>query len=362
MFAVKAPRRAFTLVELLVVIAIIGILIALLLPAIQKVREAANRTDCKNNMKQIGVAIQSYLTLHGRFPSNWGHKKSSSQKTSDPTTLGHSWLTAILGSVGHQPLYDKIAWGKDPMFSDPVRYKNNSLVFTTKIKTFICPSDSHEGILEGQAFLTGGPVAVTNYKGVLGANWGETRASCDKAGGWSPEFLYKKQHANPDLDLMGRNRTSRKGLDESDGLFCRNYFNPSRSNNNREHMEIVSDSNVRDGQSSTFAVGECLPEHCDWSAWYWFDGASATCAIPLNYDMGTDPLVNSHDKANTFGFKSYHTGVTNFCMADGAVPGISDDICNGANSSMPEDEVREKMRVYRAMATIDGGEDDELPF
>jgi len=357
MSVAKAPRRAFTLVELLVVIAIIGILIALLLPAVQKVREAARRTECKNNMKQIGAAIQNYLTTHGKFPLNWGHKRTSSQKTSDPKTLGHSWLTMILPEIGRLSLYEKIGFAKDPMYTDPIRKKNNSLVYTTKMEPFMCPSDTHDGVLEGQAFLTGGPVGVTNYKACAGANWGETRASCDRSDGWSPRFLYKKM----DDDLIGRNRTSRNGLDLGDGLICRNYFNPGETDN--EYIVITRDADVSDGAASTFAVGECLPEHCNWSAWYWFDGATATCGIPLNYDAGEDPLEHRNDKANTYGFKSNHTAVTNFCFADGSVHGLSDDVCNGANpNEMSEEELRQAMRVYRAMATIDGKETEELPF
>ena len=370
MSAAKAPRRAFTLVELLVVIAIIGVLIALLLPAVQAVREAARRTECGNQLGQIGKAISNYLSTHGKYPLNWGHKTSDNTDTASPSTLGHSWLTMILPELGQIALYERIGMAKPPLYTDAVRRKNNSFVFTTKIETFMCPSDTHEGILEGQAFITGGPVAVTNYKGCLGANWGTMGASCDGKGGWSPKFSYKKQHTNPDLDLPGRHRLTSDGLDLSDGLFCRNFYNPTYELRHvmpdqfsPEYLVITTHADVIDGASSTFAVGECLPEYCDWSSWYWFDGALATCAIPLNFDMGEDPLQTSSDKANTYGFRSHHTGVTNFCMADGTVHGISDDICNGAESTESPDEIRDKMRVYRAMATIDGKESTkDWPF
>jgi len=100
--------RGFTLVELLVVIAIIGILVALLLPAVQSAREAARRLECKNNLKQIGLALHSYHAAHGTFPYGSGDCCSPS----NPKSWGGVWTTMILPQLEQQNLHDKIDFDK----------------------------------------------------------------------------------------------------------------------------------------------------------------------------------------------------------------------------------------------------------
>src|SRR5579883_117908 len=99
---ISGRRRGFTLIELLVVIAIIGVLVSLLLPAVQKVREAANRASCQNNLKQLGLALQNYHTSNQCFPPGQTHIKFPSGQV-----VGYSWITQILPYVEMDNLYKK---------------------------------------------------------------------------------------------------------------------------------------------------------------------------------------------------------------------------------------------------------------
>src|SRR5437660_1682166 len=133
-------RRGFTLIELLVVIAIIAVLIALLLPAVQAAREAARRSQCINNMKQIGLALANYESANGSYPASYG--------SSADMTLGNHWGTwgswsptaLMLPYLEQKPLYDAINFSVvshgDKAHADIM----NSTAVTTRISSFICPS------------------------------------------------------------------------------------------------------------------------------------------------------------------------------------------------------------------------------
>jgi prepilin-type N-terminal cleavage/methylation domain-containing protein/prepilin-type processing-associated H-X9-DG protein len=159
-------RRGFTLVELLVVIAIIGILVALLLPAIQAAREAARRSQCSNNAKQIGLALQNYHDTHGSFPPGviWGPGVA-------PYTLPyhHTWNVMILPFIEQQSLYNTVdvrlpIWGQ--------------AVVGTNVPTLRCPSDGRETPDQTSN------IAVTNYPGTEGYHW-HPNANIGNAAPWN---------------------------------------------------------------------------------------------------------------------------------------------------------------------------------
>jgi len=148
-------RRGFTLIELLVVIAIIAVLIGLLLPAVQKVREAANRLSCGNNLKQLGLALHQFHNAQGRFPP--GQVRGPYPAAGVYRPVRHGWAVFILPYVEQQPLYDLYHWDQDS--GGPA----NQGVVAHPLKNFWCPSAP-----EQDRYYLRGPVASYGGKGACG--------------------------------------------------------------------------------------------------------------------------------------------------------------------------------------------------
>ena len=129
----QRDSRGFTLVELLVVITIIGILIALLLPAVQAAREAARRMQCSNNIKQVALALHNYHSTYKRFPIGYRYAPYGSSSNSWP------WCERILPYLEQQAVYDKIDW-QFPCVSSPYEQDAHD-VYVAQISAFLCPSD-----------------------------------------------------------------------------------------------------------------------------------------------------------------------------------------------------------------------------
>jgi len=302
-------RRAFTLVELLVVIAIIGVLVALLLPAVQAAREAARRTQCVNNLKQLAIAVHNFHDTHQKFPQN-GSKFSQGSGTCC-TEFSWSWIARSLPFFEQQPLFTEAGIDDKSMKNNPSIAKN--------IKSLFCPSDvallpsnSPSKTRSDMQIWDHGPEALSNYKGVTGANW------C--WGNWP--FL----GTNGSCDCFYQNGT---GL--GDGIFFRTdiLF--------RQRM-----AEITDGTSNTLMVGEDVPEYSAWCGWAYSNHAVGTCAIPpnvnLNKQFGVAPTWNWE---NTYSFRSRHPNGLQFALADGSVRFLRANI---------------DLAIYRAAATTQGGE------
>jgi prepilin-type N-terminal cleavage/methylation domain-containing protein/prepilin-type processing-associated H-X9-DG protein len=162
----RANRRGFTLIELLVVIAIIAILISLLLPAVQQAREAARRTQCRNNLKQIGLALHNYHDTNLTFPmglsdSVWG----AAEITGD----GWAWGTALLPYMDQTALYNQFNFN-----DNPYNTSGNQALVATVLPAFICPSDGNNPLVisnnPGNAAAGKGTnaIAISSYMGSAG--------------------------------------------------------------------------------------------------------------------------------------------------------------------------------------------------
>jgi len=316
-------RRAFTLIELLVVIAIIAILIALLLPAVQQAREAARRTQCKNNMKQLGLALHNYHDVYNQFPINY-----STVFTLD--NISSSWMVGILPYIEQANLYSQInpnfGINNDPRSLTPNTVPpvnpSNGWVAKQIIPAYRCPSDTSDAIMGGRANY-GGTWAVNSYKGVAGANWAW--------GSWVSPAAFNNTR-------WGSNN---HGLDRGNGLLFRGNGFPYSN----------SFKDITDGTSNTFAIGEAVPRYTTHTWWWWFNGTTATCSIPLNAApvCATTPglskdqwLTNcAGDWNNNYSFYSRHVGGGQFTLGDGSVRFVSENI---------------DLTLYRSLATVGGGE------
>jgi prepilin-type N-terminal cleavage/methylation domain-containing protein/prepilin-type processing-associated H-X9-DG protein len=153
-FLTTARRRGFTLIELLVVIAIIAVLIGLLLPAVQKVREAAGRMKCADNLKQLGLAMHNYHDTMGTFPPAYVNKGPYGNTS---FSFSHGWAPFLLPYIEQQPLYNLYRWDV-PLF-DP----GNRAVVSRHLKLFQCPPAP-----EQDRYFTLGPFAVFGTQGACG--------------------------------------------------------------------------------------------------------------------------------------------------------------------------------------------------
>ncbi len=192
----KSTARGFSLVELLVVIAIIGILLAMMLPAVQSVRESARRSQCSNNLKQIGVALHTYHAVTRVFPASsiWPSNVNLSQET--VTTMGTNWIIAILPQLDQMPLSQAFNLSSGIYVSNAL----NATARATSLSVMRCPTDTYAWQ----------PYDGTKYG--LGSNWGAGQLWCE----W--RFQLSGQQPGPDVSGLGPERLAGERPDRFPGL------------------------------------------------------------------------------------------------------------------------------------------------
>ncbi|MDZ7617746.1 MAG: DUF1559 domain-containing protein, partial [Patescibacteria group bacterium] len=297
-------------VELLVVIAIIGILIALLLPAVQSAREAARRMQCSNHLKQIGLAILNYESAHKVFPpqeihggnwvSNYRFSTYSRQHCDWEGSIG-MWCNLIMPFIEQQTLYDRINFEACPQYSDPV----NIEIMEMEHNFLLCPSDPYRG---------------------LTTNWGATRKArimhYYAVNGTGASKLHPDQAAGVSAYMH---------CDMGDGIF----YNDSKTR--------IRD--ITDGTSNTAMVAEVWgrlyrdhsappegsPDH---------RGAESSRGMNLHSSVYFTYTPNSYRKAPWY-VNSFHPGGAQSVFADGSVRFLTETI---------------DLTTFKAIATRSGGE------
>ncbi len=285
----KAPSRsAFTLVELLVVIAIIGILVALLMPAVQAAREAARRMQCSNNLKQIGIGFTNYESQIGVYPPGafWTGSNTAGYRG--------SILVHLLPFIEQQNVYDQFDFTKQV---DGQTMANGQEIGSTIISTYVCPSDDNRGTLNNRA--------IHNYSANNGPTAHINNSSCNCANNWNSYSLspYEKP-------------------DNFAGPFYRGGVS-------------VTQSDIRDGNSNTIFFGEvrrACSNHtmAGWARSNNGNGLVST-QVPINVDTcdpnaSADPCRRPCNWATELAFKSQHPGGCLFVFGDGSVHFLSESI------------------------------------
>ncbi|WP_337177072.1 DUF1559 domain-containing protein [Paludisphaera sp.] len=333
----RGRRRGFTLIELLVVIAIIAVLIALLLPAVQAAREAARRSQCVNNLKQIGLAMHNYHSAQEVFPM--GASLAFYPGVTPASWNNWSAHAALLNYLEQQPLYNAINFMVETRgggISGPI----NATAFNSKIAAFLCPSDGRAGRVNNNSYYGSlgpstnvggdmpprpwgtGPTYASDTSGVFGFR--VSYGLRDVTDGSSNTVAFSEGKAgNQEQAVQDGNMIMNAGL--SGNGFVRNAFN----NQPAVLADLVQCSaqyipsnagNISTGHGHDWAVGgtgatlfnTIVPPNSNQHKW-------AACRTDCN--GGCDGASMDYSNA-----QSYHSGGVNAAMADGSVRFVKDAV------------------------------------
>jgi prepilin-type N-terminal cleavage/methylation domain-containing protein/prepilin-type processing-associated H-X9-DG protein len=306
---ISRRERGFTLVELLVVIAIIGVLVALLLPAVQSAREAARRMQCTNNLKQLGIALHNFHDTNQRFPAAFEELQTSPNITGN-SPWGCSWTARILPYIEQQAVYQIYRFDRD--WQDTT---TNAVAQTgpicTKIKTFMCPSAPAQN----------------------------TRPVNSGRGNTDYAATTEREYPNPFLNAAAASAVSQSdpnfiGVLGHDKLLSINPLAMSPANHRM--------ASITDGTSNTFMVAECAGRNTYWwmgkrqpntvsngpwaahAARLQIGGCDPTNpSYPTNNNVAGPRAVNCINSKEIYAF---HPSGANVAMADGSCRMVSSNL------------------------------------
>ena len=318
----RPPRRGFTLIELLVVIAIIAFLIGLLLPAVQKIREAANRMKCSNNLKQFGLAIHNYHDINKILPP--GGLLGTTADPGDWSSNRGSWLVHVLPYIEQDNVLKQVpslagdVHNPIPHWWDGVEKPSDvptvNFLKSVRVPIFQCPSD-------GDAPDKG---MTSNYQGSLGPQC--AIGPC----GFDPfqKYCHPKESGLGDWGYSDPREWYNHG-NTWEAANLRGMFNRLGCK--------INFASAKDGLSNTIMVGETLINSHDHiggvNCWWSFNGGAShvSTIVPINYrsdgpDWCSPANRSQWNWAVSWGFKSNHTNGANFLMGDGSVHFLSQSI------------------------------------
>ena len=336
----RKRRRAFTLVELLVVIAIIGILISLLLPAVQAAREAARRTSCHNNLKQLGLGVSLFQSAHGIFPPSFVIDTGTTLNTNNGSWSIHGRLLPYL-EQGNAYSVVRLDLGWD----DPVN--KDTGVPTMRIPSIICPSEINDTV---RLDWSGAPKVYPQNYGFNFGTWLVYDPRTQQGGDGS---FFVNSRLTPGYFRDGLSKTLCAAEVKAFTPYFRNTADPGptvpsspavmagfaagaqfklgpATNDNTGHTEWPDGRVHHSGITTVFAPNaEVLYEHADGQVY------------DIDYNSYQEGKSDTQPTYAAVTARSYHPGVVNAVMMDGSARSVSDDI---------------ELQVWRAMSTRDGGE------
>jgi prepilin-type N-terminal cleavage/methylation domain-containing protein/prepilin-type processing-associated H-X9-DG protein len=310
-------HSGFTLIELLVVIAIIAVLIGLLLPAVQKVREAAARMSCQNKMKQLALALHNYESTNQKFPPGAQAQVYPSPNPPGNTAtlpVGTSWITLILPQIEQENLYRQY----------------NLAVGANVVPTLYCPSGPDASRLKD----TNNSNPTTHYYGVMGPAFSTT-----------PYAIAIGSRVYTGYNFYPADGGNNNGAWSADGIL--GVFRSTGAATDLAVNRVVKITDVTDGTTNTLLLGERSTQVNDASpngfrSWIRGQQAGSGATRNVKYPINSTDWDSAIQNFNDQSFASRHPGGANFAMADGSVRFISQNIDMGlymGAASMDKKEV-----------------------